>query len=70
MVFPELEELVIGLKNNGAFDIENVTGMAARAPRGAKLGTDRIVGKHGSVNPQLDVSELKKHVSRVESQCS
>ena len=65
VVCPELEELII--EHRTAFDIEAVVGMAAaRASRGVKLETVRIVHWHRSGYTQPNVSELKKHVSHVE----
>ena len=86
VVCPELEELVLVLRVNGeTLDIKNVIEMAAaRASRGAKLKSVRIVdldseapsplldlrGDPVYVNQgksmQIDASEIKKHVLRVE----
>jgi hypothetical protein len=61
---PKLEELVIVL-DWMAFDVKVVTGVvAARASRGAKLKSIRIVDKDKSAG--TDVSELQKHVMHVE----
>jgi hypothetical protein len=61
---PKLEELVIVL-NEMTIDMKIVTGvMAARASRGAKLKSIRIVDKDTSAG--TDVSELQKHVLHVE----
>ena len=66
VVCPKLEELVFVLGSNRVtFDITSVVRMAAaRALRGAKLGTVRVVDGDGRAG--LDVSELRKHVSYVE----
>jgi len=62
MVCPELEELVIEHKRT--LDIKVVEGVAAaRASSGAKLKVARIISWYGV---QVDTSELKNHVSRVE----
>ena len=62
---PRLEELVID--HHKMFTIEKTVGMAAaRASKGARLKTVRIIIPPGAVHPQLDTSELKKHVSHVE----
>jgi hypothetical protein len=61
---PKLEELVIVL-NGMTIDMKIVTGVvAARASRGAKLKSIRIVDKDKSAG--TDVSELQKHVLHVE----
>jgi len=66
VVCPELEELVI--EHEGMFDIKIVErGLAARALRGAKLKVVRIISWFGYVKARLDVSELRNHVSRVDS---
>ena len=63
LVCPKLEEIVI--EHIGSFDIESILGVAAaRASRGAKLKLVRIVNRGDYMG--VDVSELKKHVSRVE----
>jgi len=63
VVCPKLEEIVI--RHRKTFDIESVLGtVAARAASGAKLKLVRIVSRDESV--EIDVSELKKHVPRVE----
>lgn len=66
MVCPKLEELILVLGSyEGTFDLASIVGMkAARALRGAKLGTVRIVNGDGRAG--LDVSELRKHVLYVE----
>jgi len=65
VVCPRLEELVID--HWETFAIENIVGMAAaRASKGAELKTVRIIILLGAVYPQLDTSELEKHVSHVE----
>jgi len=59
---PELEELVI--EHERMLDIKVVEGVAAaRASSGAKLKVVRILSWNGV---QVDTSELKNHVSRVE----
>ena len=70
VVCPKLKELVLVLGSyGGTFDIASVVGMAAaRALRGAKLGTVRIVGEDGRAG--LDVSELRKHVSELKKHVS
>jgi len=69
VVCPELEELII--EHRGMFEIKVVVGAAAaRASRGVKLKTVRIVSWYKGMQAQLDVSELKKHVLHVESQCT
>jgi hypothetical protein len=63
VVCPKLEELVI--EHMEMVDIKNIIRMAAaRASRGAKLKSVRIVSQGGFV--QIDVLELKKHVLHVE----
>jgi len=69
MVCPELEELVI--RHWRTFDIKGIVGMAAaRALRGAKLKTVRITSWDRISYTQPDVSELRKHVLRVEFRCN
>lgn len=66
VVCPKLEELVIVLYDEG-LDIKHVIGTAAaRASRGAKLRSVRIVGRNRAVRARRDVLELKKHVFHVE----
>jgi len=66
VVCPELEELAI--RHLGTFDIKDIVGMAmARAFRGAKLKTVRIIRWGSSEHAQLDVSELKQYVLHVET---
>ena len=61
---PELEELII-VPDGGTLDMESVTEVAAaRASRGAKLKTIRIVGQDQPA--RADVLELEKHVFHVE----
>jgi len=63
LVCPKLEEIII--EHRGAFGIESILGVAAaRASRGAKLKLVRIISRGGLV--EIDVSELRKHVSHVE----
>ena len=65
LICPKLEDLVI--EHRGPLDIKNVIGMAAaRASRGAKLKSIRIINRQGLVHPRTDVIELGKHVLRVE----
>ena len=67
MVCPELEELII-VEDKQALDVKVVEEVAAaRASRGAKLKLVRITSWYGSIKAQVDASELKNHVSRVES---
>jgi hypothetical protein len=63
---PKLEVLVLVLDLHGeALDIKNVIEMAAaRASRGAKLKSVRIIGQDELI--QIDALELGKHVSHVE----
>jgi hypothetical protein len=64
MVCPKLEELVI-LLDEGTLDVGGVIGVvAARASRGAKLKSVRIVGQKQFA--RIDVMELKKPVFNVE----
>jgi len=68
VICPELEELIIELDFSEVIDIGKVAEiMAAKASRGVKLGTIRIVRGYRGVHIQPDVSELEKHVSHVES---
>jgi len=65
MVCPKLEELILE-SPDGAFDVKSVIKMvAARAWKGRKLGTIRIVDGRGGPDPGV-MSELKKHVSHVD----
>jgi hypothetical protein len=66
VVCPRLEELVLVLCPDGeTLDIKNVTEMAAaRASRGKKLKSVKIISQDESV--QIDVLELRKHVSNVD----
>ena len=69
VVCPELEELAI--RHWRTFDTKDVAGtLAARALRGTKLKTVRIIGWGGSSYPQLDLSELKKYAVHVKSRCN
>jgi hypothetical protein len=63
---PKLEELVLILRQNReTLNIRSVTSVAAaRASRGAKLGSVRIVTHDKSM--QIDALELREHVSHVE----
>jgi hypothetical protein len=64
VVCPKLEELVIGLGGT-TIDMETVTGVvAARASRGAKLKSIKIVDRDEPSG--TDVLELQKHVLHVE----
>ena len=65
VVCPELEELVLVLRlDREALDIDGIVEMAAaRASRGAKLKSVRIVSHDEAM--RTDALELKKHVSRV-----
>ena len=64
VVCPKLEELVFVLHREWISYITVIIEMvAARASRGEKLGTLRIVGERDTAN--VDVSELKKHVWNV-----
>ena len=67
VILPKLEELTfIPYTFMESFDINATIEMAAaRASRGAKLRTVRIVDKVGELDPE-DASELRKYVSRVE----
>jgi len=66
VVCPELEELVI--EHKAAFDLKVIEGVvAARASRGAKLKLIRIISWYGTIEDQIDASELKNLVSRVET---
>jgi len=64
---PNLEELVLVLRSDEErFDIGSVIGMAeARASRGKKLGTVKIVDRQDEPDPE-DLFELGKHVRHVE----
>ena len=63
LVCPKLEEIIV--EHRGAFDIESIFGVAAaRASRWAKLKRVKIVSWGGLA--EIDVSELRKHVSHVE----
>ena len=66
VVCPKLEEIILVLHAQGdTFNIKNVIEMAAaRASRGKKLGTIRIID--GRDEADMDVSELKEHVRNVE----
>ena len=65
MVCPKLDELII-VRWQG-FDIEKVAAtVAARASRGAKLKSVKIVSWDGTVYSQPDVLELTKHVPHAE----
>ena len=66
VVCPKLEELVLVLCVDGeVFGIQYVVGMVvARALRGAKLNSLRIVSQREF--PQVDILQLKKHISHVE----
>lgn len=66
LVCPELEELVI--EHDEEFDLGVIEwAAAARAVRGAELKVVRIVSWYGDdMKAQLDASELKNHVSRVD----
>jgi hypothetical protein len=67
VVCSELEELVLILRRDGeTLNVGDVIEMAeARASRGAKIKTVRIVGGRGELFP-VDALELKKHVWQVE----
>ena len=64
---PELEEIVLVPRTDTEeIDVKSMTKIAAaRAPKGAKLKTIRIVGGGDKLNLG-DVLELRKHVSNVE----
>ena len=65
MACSKLEELVIVYL--GRFDIKKVAETAAaRAERGAKLKTVRIVGLSEAAWSQFGISQLEKHVSHVD----
>jgi hypothetical protein len=66
VICPELEELVLVLRRHGeTLDIKDVIEMAAaRASKGAKLKSIRIVGHDEST--QIDASKLRKHTLHVE----
>ena len=66
VVCPKLEELVLVLYPHETMShIRSVIEVAAaRASRGEKLRTFRIIGGRGTAN--VDVSELRKHVRNVE----
>ena len=64
VVCPDLEELVIVL-NSESLDMRSVIGVAAaRASRGAKLKSVKIIGQDKFA--QVDLLELEKHVLDVE----
>ena len=68
VVCPELEELTIML-DGGTLDVRSVIGVAAaRASRGMKLKSVKIVGQDVGQDKlaRIDVLELKKHVLNVE----
>ena len=67
VVCPKLVELILVPHTNGeGLDIRSVVDMAAaRAARGAKLSTVRIVAGQEELDPR-GVSELRKYVSHVE----
>jgi len=61
---PNLEKLTLSLRSDEEFDIMGLVEMAAaRASRGKKLRTIKIIDDWGA---DLDVSELKKYVWKVE----
>jgi len=65
VICPRLEEIVLMLQFEWEFDIASVIEMAAaRASKGKKLRTIRIIDGRGGTD--LDVSELRKHVWDVE----
>jgi len=65
VVCPKLEEFILILLFEGMFDTTSVVEMAAaRASRGKRLRTIRIIDGRGGVD--LDVSELRKYVWNVE----
>ena len=60
---PNLEEVVLDLRIDTGIDVKNIAKIAAaRASRGAKLRTVRIIGGKG----KLGLGELRKHVLNVE----
>jgi len=64
-VCPKLEEFILVLHSEWDFNITSAVEMsAARASRGKKIRTIRIIDGRGGVD--LDVSELRKHVWNVE----
>jgi len=66
VVCPELEEVVI--EHRWMFDVKVVEEVAAaRASRGAGFKVVRIVSWYEDIRSQLDVLELKNHVSGVDS---
>ena len=66
VVCPKLEELVIILASWGMFDMKSVIGVAAaRASRGTKLKSVRIVGNWDKFG-QTEMLELEQHVLHVE----
>jgi hypothetical protein len=67
VVCPKLEELILVPCSCGEpFYIKSViTMVAARALRGKKLGTVRIVDRRGGLDPDV-MLELKKHICHVE----
>jgi hypothetical protein len=66
VVCPKLDELVLVLRRDGeTLDVDNVIEMAAaRASRGAKLESIKIIDHHERM--QIDTLELEKHASHVE----
>ena len=66
VICPRLEDLVLVLRLKGKrLDIKRVIEMAAaRASRGVKLKSVKIVGQDESM--RIDALELRKHVSHVE----
>ena len=64
VVCPQLEELAI--EHRRRFDMKDIVRtVAARASRGAKLKTVRIVTWDKTMIPPADLLELKKHVLHV-----
>ena len=68
MVCPKLEELVLDIRNDGEMLLlSDVIEMAeARASKGSKLKSVKILTWHGLAYAQGDVLELQKHVSHLE----
>ena len=65
---PNLEKLILYLRSDEEFDIVGLVEMAAaRASRGKKLRTIKIIDNWGA---DYDVSELKKYVWKVEREVS